>query len=154
MQATTEQQQRQTEERLRGGRILVGNPIRMQDGADWVVPAMPISGPESDWFLEHLARHTDLADEVADLFGESEGAEGDGKLAAVEVRVAKAKELLALEADIAFQALRLNYPGLDRERDFNGLVSRSQMPQIIHAVGGGLDLRALLGDASANPQTA
>lgn len=119
------------EETLRGGRVLVGTRIRMQDGAFWTVPPMPLEGPASDQLTALLVDYWAQADKLTD----DTPADARGPIMAGMLRTG---------AHIAYAALRLNYPALAREQ-LAALVSKGQLAPIVRAVNGIGDVSEVTG---------
>lgn len=118
------------EARLRGERELVGTPVRLQDGALWIVPAMPIEGSVCERLCELLATRDELVSQLG---------------AVVTDRWTALRKVHQAGAEIAWEALRLNYPGLAREA-LGQLVSIAQVRDIVHALNGVALLAEITGE--------
>jgi hypothetical protein len=160
--------EKRSEEQLRGDRSLFGVRMMLMDGVYWTVPPMPLHGPEYPWFkakckaMEHVVGL--VQDAVRDhgkaVLKAAKDAGDDGEpdeTEADKVLDAASKlddEFIAIGLDLAFASFKLNYPDLDRERDFAGLITTQHLLPIWQIVNGQKQTQDLFPDDGSDPPIA
>lgn len=179
----------QGEMALRARPHLCGVAMRLQDGAVWTVPAMPLGGPAGERLSELVSRFERATYDAKPLQDDAELeamrnrmageigpvdalSEVDKQLRAVRlvqlagaiqdrvdaIQRAAAKSRLAeahrIGLEMAFEALRLNYPSIDCER-VSRLVTTGHLGPIYQVLTGTIELSDLFPKAAhENPRQA
>ncbi len=160
--------EKRSEEQLRGDRSLFGVRMMLMDGVYWTVPPMPLHGPEYPWFKAKCKAFEKLVEECQKALGLYEaavvaaakdaGEEGVPDLEAAEAIREEAghfdEDFVKMGLDLSFAALRLNYPDMDRERDFAGLISTQHLIHVWQIVNGQKQTQDLFPDDGSDPPIA